>query len=425
MFSNRTRWSPTLPPVLSRIGTKVVQRHLYGLVWLRSRVSGHSRAQALVETALVAPLLVLFLGGVADLGRAFYFKIAVTNAAREAAHWASIIDPTTNQPPTDNAVDQDVTNPSQESFGIGLGLAPSSILHTSPPVRPTVLSGASPALAPGRSYLFIWPDANGRKTGSAMLPPGAHWRLVGYDSRVVVAPDPANGGLRQVLASIPAALTPVDANADRGGCWSLTGTTVTVAPSQVSDPGTGTFSWTVTVTVNATGGNGSSSNNDVSLEMTSISPSGIAGFAKGWNSTHGGTSGSVTLNGSGKATDTATFGIQSASPSPPDYSLTIRATLNSASGCPSSNANGSETVTVQPSTSPSPSPSPVGSPSPVPTPSPTVSPGPTPTPSAPPPNGAQITCTVIYYFQPITPALDLFFGSTVYIVGDATLEAIY
>ena len=43
------------------------------------------RGANLVEFALVIPLLVLMLVGVADLGRAFQTYIAVTNAAREGA----------------------------------------------------------------------------------------------------------------------------------------------------------------------------------------------------------------------------------------------------------------------------------------------------------------------------------------------------
>jgi Flp pilus assembly protein TadG len=47
------------------------------------RPRGHG--QALVEFALVAPLLALMLLGAADLTRAFYIYIVLTNASREAA----------------------------------------------------------------------------------------------------------------------------------------------------------------------------------------------------------------------------------------------------------------------------------------------------------------------------------------------------
>ena len=48
-----------------------------------------SRGQSLVEFALVAPLLLLFLAMVLDLGRIYYANISLLNAAREGAFQAS------------------------------------------------------------------------------------------------------------------------------------------------------------------------------------------------------------------------------------------------------------------------------------------------------------------------------------------------
>jgi uncharacterized protein (UPF0333 family) len=47
------------------------------------------RAQALVEFALLLPLLLVLIIGAMDLGRVFYFKIVLTNAAREGANTLS------------------------------------------------------------------------------------------------------------------------------------------------------------------------------------------------------------------------------------------------------------------------------------------------------------------------------------------------
>jgi len=47
------------------------------------------RAQALVEFALLLPLLLVLILGAMDLGRVFYFKIILTNAAREGANYLS------------------------------------------------------------------------------------------------------------------------------------------------------------------------------------------------------------------------------------------------------------------------------------------------------------------------------------------------
>jgi Flp pilus assembly protein TadG len=48
------------------------------------RIAREDRGQSLVEVALVLPLLLLIVLGLVDAGRLFSFKIAVTNAAREA-----------------------------------------------------------------------------------------------------------------------------------------------------------------------------------------------------------------------------------------------------------------------------------------------------------------------------------------------------
>ena len=54
------------------------------------------RGQAIVETALLLPVLMLLVMGSADLGRVFYYSIAVTNAAREAARQGTYFDPNTS-----------------------------------------------------------------------------------------------------------------------------------------------------------------------------------------------------------------------------------------------------------------------------------------------------------------------------------------
>src|SRR3989475_6081649 len=51
------------------------------------------KGQAIVETALLLPILMLLVMGTADLGRVFYYSIAVTNAAREAARQGTYFDP--------------------------------------------------------------------------------------------------------------------------------------------------------------------------------------------------------------------------------------------------------------------------------------------------------------------------------------------
>jgi Flp pilus assembly protein TadG len=59
------------------------------------RKHGRRRAQALVETALILPVLVLLMLGSADLGRAFYLKLEMSGASRAGMREAvlgSVID---------------------------------------------------------------------------------------------------------------------------------------------------------------------------------------------------------------------------------------------------------------------------------------------------------------------------------------------
>ncbi len=61
-------------------------------------VSYSRKGQAIVETALLLPILMLLVMGSADLGRVFYYAIAVTNSAREAARQGTYYDPIPTEP---------------------------------------------------------------------------------------------------------------------------------------------------------------------------------------------------------------------------------------------------------------------------------------------------------------------------------------
>jgi PKD repeat protein len=62
--------------------------HVFGLA-SRLRRRRRSRGQSLVEFALIAPILLVFLATVLDLGRIYYANISLLNAAREGAFQAS------------------------------------------------------------------------------------------------------------------------------------------------------------------------------------------------------------------------------------------------------------------------------------------------------------------------------------------------
>ncbi len=71
------------------------------MLTFRSRIRGNSRearGQAIVELALVFPLFVAIFFGIIVLGIAVFYQQQITNAAREAARYASIHSATASKP---------------------------------------------------------------------------------------------------------------------------------------------------------------------------------------------------------------------------------------------------------------------------------------------------------------------------------------
>ncbi|AXG12322.1 TadE/TadG family type IV pilus assembly protein [Intrasporangium calvum] len=60
--------------------------------WSPSATSVRDRGAAAVEMAIIFPLLFLVLAGIVDFGRAFFYQIQLTNAAREGARAAIVTD---------------------------------------------------------------------------------------------------------------------------------------------------------------------------------------------------------------------------------------------------------------------------------------------------------------------------------------------
>jgi Flp pilus assembly protein TadG len=58
----------------------------------RRRLLHNERGQALAEFALVLPLILLFIAGVVEMGRAWNIKQVVTDAAREGVRWTVVQD---------------------------------------------------------------------------------------------------------------------------------------------------------------------------------------------------------------------------------------------------------------------------------------------------------------------------------------------
>ena len=60
--------------------------------FVRRRRRVGERGQALAEFALVLPIILLFIAGVVEMGRAWNVKQVVTDAAREGARWTVVQD---------------------------------------------------------------------------------------------------------------------------------------------------------------------------------------------------------------------------------------------------------------------------------------------------------------------------------------------
>ena len=58
---------------------------------IHNRKKPGSRAQAMVEFAIVAPILFLMLLGIIEVGRMIFLYSAVTNASREAVRFGSAV----------------------------------------------------------------------------------------------------------------------------------------------------------------------------------------------------------------------------------------------------------------------------------------------------------------------------------------------
>lgn len=141
---------------LGRIVSSVTRCH---------RLAYSRKGQAIVETALLLPILMLLVMGSADLGRVFYYSIAVTNAAREAARQGTYFDPISGS----NAYD---------SYGQVLAAAqkevPSDVTLSLPATSPSHCLTGSPSTwgpyypsQPNAGWVFICFDGNDSQSSAA------------------------------------------------------------------------------------------------------------------------------------------------------------------------------------------------------------------------------------------------------------------
>lgn len=78
-----------------------------------------SVGQSLVEFALIIPILLLLVMGALELGRLFYIKVALHNAAREGAYYLSY-----NPADADDDYAGTKTAVQNEAIGAGIDLVP-------------------------------------------------------------------------------------------------------------------------------------------------------------------------------------------------------------------------------------------------------------------------------------------------------------
>mgnify|MGYP001237523197 CR=1 FL=1 len=81
--------------------------------------------QSIIEFALVFPILLLLIFGAMDIGRLFYYKIVLTNAAREGANYLAYhtdpeLNPNNNKYTTELASTYEVIEAEGENFNIDI-----------------------------------------------------------------------------------------------------------------------------------------------------------------------------------------------------------------------------------------------------------------------------------------------------------------
>lgn len=119
---------------------------------MKIRAKGKCRGQALIEFTLMLPIILIIVGGLTDLGLAFYFAIATQNAVREGARIAAGTSGlTANDPTIQNAVVSRIV-PSSGLYTI----TNADVNNTAPPVSAADCARNVTVSATGTyQYLFL------------------------------------------------------------------------------------------------------------------------------------------------------------------------------------------------------------------------------------------------------------------------------
>ena len=129
------------------------------------RIPYSKSGQAIVETALLLPILMLLVMGSSDLGRVFYYSIAVTNAAREGARQGTYYDPVSNTNKYDDY--PDVLAAAKQDV-------PSDVTLSTPTISPQHCLTGQPSSwspyypsQPNTGFVYICFDGNDAQTTAA------------------------------------------------------------------------------------------------------------------------------------------------------------------------------------------------------------------------------------------------------------------
>ena len=142
-------------------------------------MTNFQRAQAMIEFALVSPVLLLLLFGIVDIGRAIFYYDTLNHAAREGARVAVRA---SNQLPTNDDILTAVTSQMQ---GVPVTApcpqgpmtsatppANSAWLYITEPAPPSTVETSPPPNAPGGEY-----SATAQGSCSAVTPAGGNQQL--------------------------------------------------------------------------------------------------------------------------------------------------------------------------------------------------------------------------------------------------------
>ena len=165
----------------------------------RSPRRGH-RGQALVEFALLSPVLMLLLVGVVDLGRALYYQVQTASAARDAARMMVLNASTSGlggYPNTASTPDQSVCGLVQQDLN-----GTFSVTCQDAPSAPPYASGSYTAPAAGNALVLLYPSNSCRTSPSTTSCPNGIANNVDVYATVIYTFNPVIPFSPQVLGNI-------------------------------------------------------------------------------------------------------------------------------------------------------------------------------------------------------------------------------